>query len=234
LGRGRGVAGRAKEGNMSKGVDVTVPVTFDENAGEGLDPVAAEVLSFWFGDMGPDYMKMWFAKDPVFDATIKQKYAAMIESAADGKERKLAAWETHPLNALAAIVVLDQFPRNAFRGEFDSFAYCGAALLVAQKSVFRKFDQDPEVHFMQRHFFYLPFMHHELLSVQDKSVELYEKYVAEAPAEHKDWAENTLKYAIAHRDIVARFGRFPHRNEVLGRESTPEEIEFLKTPGSSF
>ena len=225
---------RAGEGGASKGAGVSKTVAFGDGMEDELDPVASEILSFWFGDMGESHVKKWFAKDPEFDATIKEKYEKLIVSAADGEDRKLSAWESHPLNALAAILVLDQFPRNAFRGEFDSFAYCGAALLVAQKSIFRKFDQSPDVHFMQRHFFYLPYMHHELITVQDKSVELYEKYVADAPAEHKEWAENTLKYAIAHRDIIARFGRFPHRNEALERKSTPEEIEFLKTPGSSF
>jgi uncharacterized protein (DUF924 family) len=131
----------------------------------------------------------------------------------------LAAWEATPERALALIVVLDQFPRNMFRGAARMFAADALALAVAKRAVARGFDQKLEL--PKRNFFYLPFMHAENLAEQESCVAL----------SRQNADENTLKYAELHADIIRRFGRFPHRNAILGRSTTPEEQAFLDAGG---
>ena len=185
------------------------------------------VLDFWFGARGsPERGKsraMWFKKDEAFDAALHAKFGVLHTEARAGQ---LQAWEAQPKSALALIILLDQFSRNMFRGQPESFAGDAAALRLARAVITR--GQDTALLPVMRQFVYLPFEHSENLADQDESVRRFG--ILDALPETKgllDWAEK-------HRAIIARFGRFPHRNAILGRESTAEEIEFLQTPGSSF
>ena len=185
------------------------------------------VLDFWFGARGsPERGKsraMWFKKDEAFDAALHAKFGVLHTEARAGQ---LQAWEAQPKSALALIILLDQFSRNMFRGQPESFAGDAAALRLARAVITR--GQDTALLPVMRQFVYLPFEHSENLADQDESVRRFG--ILDALPETKgllDWAEK-------HRAIIARFGRFPHRNAILGRESTAEEIKFLQTPGSSF
>ena len=185
----------------------------------------ARVLEFWFGAPDADAPRdVWFRKDPAFDALIGERFGAVIEAALAGR---LDHWEAKgPDAALALIVVLDQFTRNVFRDTPRMFAGDAKALAVATRLV--ESGADRELTPLQRWFVYLPFEHAESLAEQDRSVALFDALRAfPASAGAYDWA-------VSHRDVVRRFGRFPHRNEILGRPSTPDEIAFLATPGSRF
>ncbi|NDJ19121.1 DUF924 family protein [Myxacorys almedinensis] len=181
-----------------------------------------DVLDFWFGnELKP--RKVWFIKDPAFDEQVRSRFLDLHRQAAAGR---LSTWKDMPERCLALVIVLDQFSRNLFRGQPESFAYDRAALEVARHAISHHFDQQlPPV---QRQFFYFPLEHAEDLECQHQSVKLFEQF--------KDDPElnNTHHYALRHREIIERFGRFPHRNTILGRHSTPEELEFLMQPGSSF
>ena len=168
----------------------------------------AEVVSFW-RKAGPE---RWFTKDEDFDLTIRSKFLAIHEAAARGE---LAAWEESPEGALALVILLDQFSRNVFRGSAHAFATDPLARAVANRALARGFDQVTDK--MVRPFFYLPFMHSELAADQEHSLRLHEAF---GDAER-------LRYAVIHHDIVVKFGRFPHRNRAMGRDTTPAEQEFL-------
>lgn len=172
----------------------------------------AEVLDFWFA-AGP---QKWFSKDDAFDAAIRERFLPTYEAAAAGR---LADWEATPEGALALVIVLDQFPRNMFRGSRRTFATDDFALAVAKRAIARGFDRKLEL--PKRNFFYLPFMHSEKLADQERCVEL----------SRQSGDKNTLKYAELHADIIRRFGRFPHRNALLGRATTAEEQAFLDGGG---
>ena len=180
------------------------------------------VLDFWLG--APDSRergrprKAWFRKSDEFDREIRERFLALWEEASRGG---LGNWDTTPLAALALVVVLDQFPRNMFRGDARAFSSDARALAAASAAVDRGFDRPLLPH--ERTFFYLPFEHAEDLAAQRRSLELFGAF-----------DPDNLEWARRHHAVVERFGRFPHRNAVLGRRSTPEEIEFLKLPGSSF
>ena len=190
-------------------------------------PAFNSVLDFWFG--APDSAergrprKCWFTKDAAFDAQIRSRFMGLHEAACRGE---LAAWEQGPLSALSLVVTLDQFPRNMFRGAARAFASDPLALGVARRMVANGFDA--LLRPVERAFVYLPFEHAEDLAAQRRSLALFDGL-----AERADSA-STIDYARRHYEIIARFGRFPHRNDVLGRVSTVEEIEFLGQPGSSF
>ena len=169
------------------------------------------ILAFW-REAGYD---RWFTRDDAFDAGVRDKFLPTYEAAAAGK---LSSWEATADGALALCIVLDQFPRNMFRGDARTYAADPIARGVANRALKRGYDQDiPEE---MRGFFFLPFMHSEELGDQERCVQLYRE------AESAD-----LKYAERHRDIVRRFGRFPHRNAILGRATTPEEQTFLDDGG---
>jgi uncharacterized protein (DUF924 family) len=176
-------------------------------------PSAPDVVRFW-REAGP---RRWFAKDDAFDAEFKSRFEAVHHAAATGA---LDAWAGDAEGALALLVLLDQFPRNAWRGSGHMFATDGKALAVAHAAV--EAGHDRQVDPALRPFFYLPFMHSESLAEQERSVALN----AELDAD-------TQRYAVLHRDIIARFGRFPHRNKVLGRRTTAEEQQFLDRGGFS-
>ena len=184
---------------------------------------AQEVLDFWFGAEDVD-RPAWFRKDAAFDAEIVRRFGALIDEALSGR---LQDWAEQPRSALARIVLLDQFTRNTRRGTAQAFAGDGLALVAAKAMVAT--GQDRQLTPIQRGFVYLPFEHSESLAAQEESLRLFAALAAEAPGQH-----GLLDYARRHHAIVARFGRFPHRNAQLGRESTAEETEFLKQPGSGF
>ncbi|MFA6266813.1 MAG: DUF924 family protein [Pseudolabrys sp.] len=173
---------------------------------------AAEIVSFW-REAGP---KAWFKKDDAFDATIRERFLTAYEAAADGK---LAAWEANAEGALALLLLLDQFPRNMFRGQARMFETDPMARAIAAGALVRGFDA--EVPADMRSFFYLPFEHSESVKDQGRSVALCR---ATGDADLLKWAE-------LHADIIRRFGRFPHRNAVLGRATTPDEQAFLDADG---
>jgi uncharacterized protein (DUF924 family) len=182
-----------------------------------------DVLAFWFGD-GADYgkrQKRWFVKHPAFDAEIARRFFQLHEELTADRR-----WLDSPRACLARILVLDQFPRNMFRGTARAFASDALALETARLAVDN--GDDRELLPVERLFVYLPFEHSERLEDQDRACELC-KPLAAFPE-----TDDALRYAIAHREIIRRFGRFPHRNAILRRASTPEELELLRQPGSSF
>jgi uncharacterized protein (DUF924 family) len=193
-----------------------------------LPAPAAAVLDFWFGPSSdPAYGQprpMWFRKDPAFDAAIAQRFGPLIDDALAGR---LQAWAVDPRAALAQVIVLDQFTRNAFRDTPRAFAGDPLALAAAQAVV--DAGQDLALGGVQRQFVYLPFEHAEDIAAQRESMRLFARLAQDHPA-----LADLLTWAQRHHDIVAGFGRFPHRNALLGRESTAEEQAFLETPGSGF
>ncbi len=182
-----------------------------------------EVLDFWFAAPRGTRRKQWFEKHPAFDAEIQARFLPLHEALAQGEPGR---WLEDAQRCLARIVVLDQFPRNMFRGTPRAFAADPLALDAARYAVEQGYDESLLP--VERLFAYLPFEHSEALADQVRSCELTR------PLEAFEETADVYRYAVAHRDIIERFGRFPHRNAILGRASTPEEIEFLKQPGSSF
>lgn len=183
------------------------------------------ILRFWFGE-GADYGKVhkrWFGKDPTFDALVTKRYQKLHQEMRDGAHRD---WLDEAHDCLARIIVLDQFPRHIHRGAAEAFSTDAAALEAAKHLVDEGWDKTLLP--VERMFAYLPFQHSESLADQERAIALYE------PLQAFPETSDTGRYAVAHRDIIRRFGRFPHRNAALARSSTPEEIEFLKQPGSSF
>jgi len=180
--------------------------------------LAPEVLRFWFGqdaEYGVAH-KRWFEKDPAFDAEVRRRFLPLhAELAGNG------AWLDTPRACLARIIVLDQFPRNMFRGTSQAFATDPLALAAARHARAAGYDRDWLR--VEKIFAYLPFEHSETLADQQLACELM-----------RPLGEEQYDYALRHKAIIERFGRFPHRNAILGRASTPEEIEFLKQPGSGF
>jgi uncharacterized protein (DUF924 family) len=193
-----------------------------------LDPRAVEVLDFWFGAPAADgklaTREQWFRKDPALDTRIRERFGALIDGALRGE---LAGWAAQPLSALAQIVVLDQFTRNAQRD--SAGMYAGDPLALAAARAMCRGGADRSLQGVQRQFVYLPFEHSETLEDQRECLRLFAQLGRDEPE-----LAGLLAWAQKHHDIVARFGRFPHRNALLGRPSMPEEIEFLKQPGSGF
>jgi uncharacterized protein (DUF924 family) len=189
---------------------------------------ARAVLDFWFGGPGSEaagtLRREWWRKDPAFDREVSERFGPLLERALSGT---LAHWSLEPRTALAQVLLLDQFMRNAFRGTPRAFDGDERALAAARAMVAS--GQHETLPAEQRAFVYMPFEHAESLRAQDEGVRLFERLAAVSPAHAEQ-----LDYARRHRAIVARFGRFPHRNRLLGRESTPEEAAFLLEPGSSF
>jgi len=188
-----------------------------------------EVLDFWFGAPGSAAAsgprREWFVKSEAFDDEIRGRFGAAIETAIAGGLRE---WDAEgPQGVLARILVLDQFTRNAYRNTPRSFA--GDALALEAARTLLDGGADKALPPLQRAFAYMPFEHAEDAFMQERAVELFSALAAEHPG-----FDEMLDYAHRHREVIARFGRFPHRNEILGRASTPEEIEFLRQPGSRF
>jgi uncharacterized protein (DUF924 family) len=187
---------------------------------------ATDVLRFWFGEPGSaDPLQprdLWFTKSDATDRLIAERFGPIIERALAGEHDD---WATTPRGALALIVVLDQFTRNVFRGTPRAFAGDARALALATRLV--DTSRDVALAPVERWFVYMPFEHSERLLDQFESVRLFERLAADGLEAPLDWARR-------HYDVVRRFGRFPHRNAILGRESTPEEVEYLRQPGAGF
>ncbi len=174
------------------------------------------VIKFWFAEIET---KFWWVKDAEFDQQIADRFEATHHLAIQGK---LSSWRTTPLGRLAEIIVLDQFSRNIHRNSPLAFAYDDHALVLVQDAIHVKADQELEPG--QRAFLYMPLMHSEIRGSHEIALTLFK-----APG-----METNLDFELKHKAIIDRFGRYPHRNAILGRQSTPEEIEFLKNPDSSF
>lgn len=174
------------------------------------------VLKFWFEELTP---ADWFRKNPTLDQKIHHLFYKTHQRVEAGETE---TWRRSPEGALAEIIVLDQFSRNMFRDTPQSFHYDSMALTLSQRAI--ELSMDHELPFDQRKFIYMPFMHSESAVIHQHAERLF-----------KDLGdEDTLRFERLHKDIIDRFGRYPHRNKVLGRSSTPEEIEFLKQENSSF
>lgn len=177
---------------------------------------ADAVLQFWFVELAP---RDWWRKDPELDRRIASRFGALLEAAARGA---LADWRTTPRGRLAEIIVLDQFSRNIHRGSAGAFANDALALQLAEEAV--AVGADLALPVEERRFVYMPYMHSESAAVHETALRLFA-----TPG-----LEKNLEFERRHKAVIDRFGRFPHRNALLGRVSTAEEVEFLKQPGSSF
>ncbi|MCD6679359.1 MAG: DUF924 domain-containing protein [Burkholderiaceae bacterium] len=188
---------------------------------------AREVLHFWFaGDDGSEaatVRRQWFAKDDAFDASIDYRFAALVADAIAGR---CDAWGHDRRCAPALVIVLDQFTRNVYRDTPRMFAGDERALAVARRIVAQRWDEGYDA--LTRWFCYMPFEHSESLDDQNESLRLF-AILRDDPLAGGAW-----RWAVRHHEIIERFGRFPHRNAILGRQSSPEELAFLKEPGSSF
>lgn len=174
------------------------------------------ILDFWFKELSPE---MRFAKDTKLDQKIRDRYSDIHRDASLGK---LAHWRMTPQGRLAEIIILDQFSRNMFRDSRQAFAHDALALELAQAAV--AVGDDQKLTLEQRSFIYMPYMHSEDVQIHEQAVRLFSQ----------TGLEYNLKFEFMHKKIIDRFGRYPHRNKILGRNSTPEEVEFLKEEGSSF
>ncbi|MGM0563811.1 MAG: DUF924 family protein [Pseudomonadota bacterium] len=175
-----------------------------------------DVLQFWFHELSP---KDWWKKDRALDQKISEQFGDLHTQAAAGE---LVDWRASARGRLAEILVLDQFSRNIFRDQPGAFACDTMALVLAQEAV--SGGRDRELSVQEQRFLYMPYMHSESVAIHEHALRLFDQ----------PGMEDALKFEIRHKDIIDRFGRYPHRNKILGRTSTPEEIEFLKQPGSSF
>ena len=199
-----------------------------------------DILDYWFGT-GPwtkarldERTRFWFGGDGAAaqagrDAQIRERLEPLLERAARGE---FAGWASSPKRRLALILLFDQVPRNCYRGTPAAFAFDGEALALAAEGL--QLAADAALDPVERTFFYLPLEHAESLEAQDAAVAAFARLVAEAPADLRDWCAYTAQYAHKHRDVIVKFGRFPHRNAVLGRKSTPEEEAWLAEFGNPF
>lgn len=175
-----------------------------------------QVINFWFGEIEPS---AWWKKDETFDALLVERYAGLHKQA---RNCELYGWRKAPEGRLAEIIILDQFSRNMFRDTPLAFATDSMSLALAQEAV--ALGADKPLSPVQRSFLYMPYMHSESLAIHEVAVELF----------RKNGIESNLDFEFRHKKIIEQFGRYPHRNKILGRESTPEELSFLSKPGSGF
>jgi uncharacterized protein (DUF924 family) len=198
-------------------------------------PPVETLLAFWFGEDADDatiagrQAALWWKKNPAMDEQCRRLFLPQVEAAAAGR---LDTWAASARGRLALILLTDQLPRNIWRGTARAFA----ADALAQRHCLEGLDagEDRALRPVERVFFYLPLEHAESLPLQQRCVELFGALSGAVPAAARDRFDGYRDYALRHRDIIARFGRFPHRNAALGRASTPEETAFLATPGSAF
>ncbi|MFT5691755.1 MAG: hypothetical protein ACI92E_001085 [Oceanicoccus sp.] len=194
----------------------------------------SDILNYWFGDIGESFdvreqHKVWYGGSAETDEHIRQQFGLRVELAISGQ---LGSWQNTAMGTLALVLVLDQFTRNIFRGTVQAFAGDYLALRVVKDSVERGVDNQLSI--VQKSFFYMPFEHSESLQDQNLSVDLFTNLLDDAPADGKATVESSLKFAQKHRDIIRGFGRFPHRNKILKRQSTAEELAYLAGGGARF
>lgn len=175
-----------------------------------------QIIDFWFKEIDKS---LWFKKDDGFDQELIKRFSKIHNQAS---QCELWDWRETAEGSLAEIIVLDQFSRNMFRNDARSFSYDSLALALAQRAIAKGLDK--ELTQTRRSFLYMPFMHSESKIIHEQAVELFTDL----------GSEQNLKFELKHKTIIDRFGRYPHRNKILGRESTAEEVEFLSKPGSSF
>jgi uncharacterized protein (DUF924 family) len=193
------------------------------------------ILTYWFGvdpdraALAKERADLWWSKNSEVDKEIRQRFESSVQLAGEGK---LNPWLVQPRGRLALIIFTDQFPRNIYRDSPRAFALDAKALDWSLAGI--ELGLDRALRPIERVFFYLPLEHSERLAHQNRSVRMFSELVPTADSDQREIFEQYLNFAILHRDIVARFGRFPHRNRILGRPSTPEELYFLCQPGSSF
>jgi len=194
-----------------------------------------DILVFWFADAAWDPIKaeerrtFWFEANPTTDAAIANQYAQAVYEAGAGH---LVEWTSVPRSCLALIILLDQFPRNLYRGTASAFQHDFEALDLSARGLDARFL--PKLSVVEKTFFLMPFEHSEDVTVQRRGVRLFEELTEQAPPDWKSCAQRSLDFARSHLAIIQRFGRFPHRNVLLGRESTQAELEYLKSGGESF
>ncbi|EKF74070.1 hypothetical protein A11A3_10441 [Alcanivorax hongdengensis A-11-3] len=189
-----------------------------------------EILDYWFtqgSDPAPTSRRLWFRASAADDAQIDHRFGALVTAAL---QRELVEWERHAPSRLALIVLLDQFPRHIYRGEARAFAGDHRAATLAVEGLSRRMDQSLPA--MQRVFFYMPLMHAEDEDLQRLCLASLERLSHECDAEYRQAVADSLRSARQHQEIITRFGRFPHRNDALGRASTAEEMAFLEASGS--
>ncbi len=193
------------------------------------------ILDFWFGDSTDDVQiieqksSLWWRKDEELDREIESAFSDGLKRLIAGQ---LTAWKQDAESLLAMVILADQFSRNIYRNKAKAFAQDELALALTVEGLETRVDL--KLGIVQRIFFYMPLEHSESLSIQDCSVEMFEQLCESAPENARQKIKRNLDYAISHRDVIEKFGRFPHRNAILGRESRPEEIEYLKQSGSGF
>ncbi|MES2965290.1 MAG: DUF924 family protein [Bdellovibrionota bacterium] len=190
------------------------------------------ILSFWFGDDSlhtTSRQNVWFSPTHAYDDIVRERFSALVEEASNGG---FDDWGKTPRGALALVILLDQFRRHVYRGSAEAFSHDPHARKIAETAIDHGFDQKLTV--IERMFLYLPLEHTEDLVAQERAVGLFRELREVAGPEETKMLEVALDFAIRHRDCIAKFGRFPHRNETLGRENTKEEREFLKRPDSRF
>ena len=193
------------------------------------------ILEFWFGSDPDDSVvakeksALWWLKNTQIDNEIRQRFESWVAKAAGGE---LWRWQTTPRGRLALILLTDQFPRNIYRDSAGAFTHDSKAMAWSLDGI--KQGLDLKLRPIERVFFYLPLEHAESLEHQERSVKYFGQLVSNVGPEQKRTFQEYLDFAVRHRDVIARFGRFPHRNKILGRESTHEELAFLDQPGSSF
>jgi len=194
-----------------------------------LGPNVNRIISHWFD--GPEPIKRWFGGGPQVDAEIKEQFGGLVEKA---RAEQLNVWTEEPTGTLALILLLDQFPRNIFRGSPLAFSSDAQALKIATEGIAKGFDR--QVPHMQQGFFYLPMMHDETLLSQIAVIAMFESLLARCDpnSEMATHSNKSVQFAKSHLHCILHFGRFPSRNEILGRKSTPEEIEYLKEHPSGF
>ncbi len=193
-----------------------------------------QILSFWFGEIKggltvQDRNEFWFMPDAEVDRTIRDKFENVVIQAGRGE---LKDWEKSPRGSLALIILLDQFTRNIYRGKREAYQYDSIARRICVEGLDKDLERELEV--IEKCFYYLPLEHSESLEDQNRCVKLFEGLLITANRNHMAIIKNSLDYADLHRDIIWKFGRFPHRNEVLSRESTEEELDFLSKQGIKF
>jgi uncharacterized protein (DUF924 family) len=194
-----------------------------------------DILQFWFGDLDDfgrsdaQHRKCWFQKNPEFDEKIRKLFLPAHEGILKSENNN---WLENSSSRLAYLLVLDQFSRNMFRDQPGMFDSDLLSLRVVREGL--DLNMDRELFLDGRVFFYMPLMHSEELCDQNECVEQFKKLREELQGEVSGHVDHNLEYALKHREVIERFSRFPHRNEILSRESTPEEVQFLKEPGSKF
>lgn len=194
-----------------------------------------EIVNFWLGDAPgsaealEQRKRMWFRADPELDVEIELRFGGILARQAAGVSEK---WKVSPRGRLGLIILFDQFPRNIHRGSAKAFALDSRALDLCQSGIDAGLDRALKP--LERMFFYMPLQHAEALGTQDRSVEMFEALAASCPAEQRAFFDQALGYAREHRELIARFGRFPHRNRVLGRVATAEETAYLEGGGATF